>query len=58
MCISDACYHGQYDVFDDCFAWSFVRNPHGGAIAFIGGSDTDLAYSGEQLFRKESNDYV
>ena len=50
--ISDACYHGQYDVFDDCFAWSFVRNPHGGAIAFIGGSDTDLAYSGEAIIQK------
>lgn len=50
--ISDACYHCQYDMYDDCFAWSFVRNPHGGAIAFIGGSDTDLAYPGTAIIQK------
>ena len=50
--ISDACYHCQYDTYDDCFAWSFVRNPNGGAIAFIGGSDTDLAYPGTAIIQK------
>ena len=50
--ISDACYHCQYDVYDDCFAWSFVKNPNGGAIAFIGGSDTDLAYPGTAIIQK------
>jgi len=50
--ISDACYHCQYDAHDDCFAWSFVRNPNGGAIAFIGGSDTDLAYPGTAIIQK------
>lgn len=50
--ISDACYHCQYDVHPDCFAWSFVRQPSGGAIAFIGGSDTDLAYPGTAIIEK------
>jgi hypothetical protein len=50
--ISDACYHCQYDVRDDCFGWSFVRNPQGGAIAFIGGSDTDLGYPGTAIIQK------
>jgi hypothetical protein len=47
--ISDACYHLQYDMYHDCFGWSFVKNPNGGAIAFIGGSDTDLAYPGTRI---------
>jgi len=50
--ISDACYHLQYDIYDDCFGWSFVSNPDGGAIAFIGGSDTDLAYAGTRIIDK------
>lgn len=50
--ISDACYHCHFDRHDDCFAWSFVRNPHGGAIAFIGGSDTDLGYPGTAIITK------
>jgi hypothetical protein len=50
--ISDACYHCQYDTYDNCFAWSMVRNPTGGAIAFIGGSDTDLAYPGTAIIQK------
>jgi len=50
--ISDACYHLQYDMHDDCFGWSFVSNPNGGAIAFIGGSDTDLAYAGTRIVEK------
>ena len=50
--ISDACYHLQYDLYPDCFGWSFVSNPHGGAIAFIGGSNTDLAYAGSRIVEK------
>jgi len=50
--ISDACYHLQYDAYPDCFGWSFVSNPNGGAIAFIGGSDTDLAYGGTRIVEK------
>jgi len=50
--ISDACYHLQYDSYPDCFGWSFVSNPNGGAIAFIGGSDTDLAYAGTRIVEK------
>jgi len=50
--ISDACYHLQYDIHPDCFGWSFVSNPNGGAIAFIGGSDTDLAYAGTRIVEK------
>lgn len=47
--ISDACYHLQYDRYSDCFGWRFIVNPDGGAIAFIGGSDTDLAYAGTRI---------
>ncbi len=50
--ISDACYHLQYDIHDNCFGWSFVSNPDGGAIAFIGGCDTDLAYAGTRIVEK------
>jgi len=50
--ISDACYHLQYDYHEDCFGWSFVSNPNGGAIAFIGGSDIDLAYAGTRIVEK------
>jgi peptidase C25-like protein len=50
--ISDACYHLQYNLHPDCFGWSFVSNPTGGAIAFIGGSDTDLAYAGSRIVEK------
>jgi hypothetical protein len=50
--LSDACYHLQYDDYPDCFGWSFVSNPNGGAIAFIGGSDTDLAYAGSRIVEK------
>ena len=50
--ISDACYHLQYDQYPNCFGWSFVSNPDGGAVAFIGGSDTDLAYAGSRIDEK------
>ena len=50
--ISDACYHLQYDQHPECFGWSFISNPRGGAIAFIGGSDTDLAYAGTRIVEK------
>jgi len=50
--ISDACHHLQYDKYDDCFGWSFVSKPKGGSIAFIGGSDVDLAYAGTRIVEK------
>ena len=50
--VSDACYHLQYDKYPECFGWSFVSNPNGGSIAFIGGSDTDLAYAGTRIVEK------
>ncbi len=50
--ISDACHHLQYDLYNNCFGWSFVSNPNGGAIAFIGGSDVDLAYAGTRIVEK------
>ena len=50
--ISDACYHCQYDDHSNCFAWSFVNHPNGGAIAFIGGSNTDLGFPGTAIVEK------
>lgn len=50
--ISDACYHCQYDVKSDCFGWTFVKNPNGGSIAFIGGTDIDLSYGGVDIITK------
>jgi len=50
--VSDACYHCAYDQLEDCFGWSFVVNPNGGAIAFIGGTDIDMSYGGEAIITK------
>ncbi|KYK27196.1 hypothetical protein AYK20_02955 [Thermoplasmatales archaeon SG8-52-1] len=50
--ISDACYHCQYDVASDCFGWTFVTNPDGGCIAFLGGTDIDVSYGGEDIITK------
>ena len=50
--ISDACYHCTYNVKPDCFGWSFLTNPNGGAIAFIGGTDIDLSYGGSKIITK------
>jgi hypothetical protein len=50
--ISDACYHCTYDVASDCFGWTFVKNPDGGCIAFLGGTDIDVSYGGEDIITK------
>lgn len=50
--ISDACYHCQYDVASDCFGWTFVTNPNGGCIAFLGGTDIDVSYGGVDIITK------
>ncbi len=50
--ISDACYHCQYDVASDCFGWTFVTNPNGGCIAFLGGTDIDVSYGGTDIVTK------
>jgi hypothetical protein len=50
--ISDACYHCQYDVASDCFGWTFVTNPNGGSIAFLGGTDIDVSYGGVAIITK------
>ena len=50
--ISDACYHCQFDVAPDCFGWSFVKNPDGGAIAYLGGTDIDVSYGGVDIITK------
>jgi hypothetical protein len=50
--ISDACYHCQYDVAANCFGWTFITNPNGGAIAFLGGTDIDVSYGGIAIITK------
>jgi hypothetical protein len=50
--ISDACYHCTFDVASDCFGWTFVKNPDGGCIAFLGGTDIDVSYGGEAIITK------
>jgi Peptidase family C25/PKD domain len=50
--VSDACYHCTYNVKSDCFGWTFVKNPNGGAIAFLGGTDIDLSYGGVDIITK------
>jgi hypothetical protein len=50
--ISDACYHCRYDVASDCFGWTFVKNPDGGCIAFLGATDIDVSYGGVEIITK------
>ncbi len=50
--VSDACYHCQYDVASYCFGWTFVANPNGGCIAFLGGTDIDVSYGGVDIVTK------
>ncbi len=50
--ISDACYHCTYNVASDCFGWNFVKNPDGGCIAYLGGTDIDVSYGGEDIITK------
>jgi hypothetical protein len=50
--ISDACYHCQYDVASYCFGWTFITNPNGGAIGYLGGTDIDVSYGGVDIVTK------
>jgi len=50
--ISDACYHCAYNTATDCFGWNFVKNPEGGCIAFLGGTDIDISYGGKDIVTK------
>lgn len=50
--ISDACYHCTYNVASDCFGWTFVKNPAGGAIAFLGSTDIDVSHEGVAIITK------
>lgn len=36
---ASTCYTGSYDFGADCLAEAFVKNPNGGAVAYIGASD-------------------
>lgn len=50
--VSDACYHCQYDIAPHCFGWTFLTNPDGGAIAYLGGTDIDVSYGGVAIVTK------
>jgi hypothetical protein len=50
--ISDACYHCTYNVASDCFGWTFVKNPNGGSIAFLGSTDIDVSHEGVDIITK------
>jgi hypothetical protein len=50
--ISDACFHCAYDRVRDCFGWTFVTNPNGGCIGFLGGTDVDESYGGVDIITK------
>jgi len=50
--VSDACYHCTYDVASDCFGWTFVKNPNGGCIAFLGSTDIDVSHPGVDIITK------
>ena len=50
--ISDACHPCKHDLRSDCFGWTFVTNPNGGSIAFLGATDFDLTYEGVDTITK------
>ena len=50
--VSDACYHCTYDKASDCFGWTFVKNPNGGCIAFLGSTDIDVSHGGVDIITK------
>jgi hypothetical protein len=39
-------------VASDCFGWSFVTNPNGGCIAFLGSTDVDVSHGGTAIITK------
>jgi len=43
--ILDACYVGQFDMEENCFSWSFLKNPTGGAIGVFSSTYTSYFYS-------------
>ena len=50
--VSDACYHCSYNLASDCFGWTFVTNPNGGCIAFLGSTDIDVSHEGIDIVTK------
>jgi len=50
--VSDACYHCTYDQASDCFGWTFVTNPNGGCIGFLGSTDVDVSHGGVDIITK------
>jgi len=50
--VSDACYHCSYNLASDCFGWTFVKNPNGGCIAFLGSTDIDVSHEGIDIVTK------
>jgi hypothetical protein len=50
--VSDACYHCTYDQASDCFGWTFVTNPNGGCIGFLGSTDVDVSHGGVDIVTK------
>jgi hypothetical protein len=45
--ISDACCIGKYTSRSDCWSWSLISNPSGGAIATIGSTSFSYFYPDE-----------
>jgi len=50
--VSDACYHCSYNLASDCFGWTFVKNPNGGCIGFLGSTDIDVSHEGIDIVTK------
>jgi len=44
--VTGACSVGKYNRDDDCYSWSFVSNPNGGAIGSFGATGLGWAYTG------------
>ncbi len=42
--VSDACYIGQFDRASNCFSWSLLSNPNGGAIGMFSSTSTSFFY--------------
>ena len=43
------CSLGNYEKLDDCFAWQYITNPDGGAIATFGASGLGWIYVGKYV---------
>jgi len=44
--VTGACSVGKYNRDNDCYSWSFVSNPNGGAIGSFGATALGWAYTG------------